>query len=137
MDHLFIQRGNLTRRRQQLKERLSTTLTSTNYEAFTTLTDEYATKTYDVVKAKQRQKFQRLRQEIRKPPATVRDTCNVVNLSQRTLNDDEQSVLSLGLNYAVVPHRVPSMDIIAAVESGLKSIRSPNLPPEAADEIRS
>ena len=29
------------------------------------------------------------------------------------------------------------MDIIAAVESGLKSIRSPNLPPEAADEIRS
>ena len=120
-----------------LEERLSTTLTSTDYEVFTTLTDEYATKTYDAVKAKQRQKFQRLRQERRKPPATARDTRNVVNLSQRTLNDDEQSVLSLGLNYAVAPRRVPSMDIIAAVESGLRSIRSPNLPPEAADEIRS
>ena len=51
------------------------------------------------------------------------NTENVINLSQRQLSDDEQTVLTKGLNFAVPPKKTPTVDIIAGVEKGLRRIR--------------
>ena len=40
-----------------------------------------------------------------------------------SLNDNEQRVLSLGLNFAVLPRETPKRDIIAEVEKGLTRVQ--------------
>jgi len=55
----------------------------------------------------------------------------VVNLSQKTLTEDQVQMLGLGLNFAIVPKEVPIKDILASIEDGLRGI-----PPSEADLIR-
>jgi len=45
----------------------------------------------------------------------------VVNLSQKTLTEDQVHVLGLGLNFAIAPKEVPIKDILASVEDGLRA----------------
>ena len=46
----------------------------------------------------------------------------MVNLSNRTLSDNEQLVLAKGLNYAPTPTEIPIRKIVAAVEDGLRKV---------------
>ena len=63
---------------------------------------------------------------------TITDTTRtVINLTERKLTEEETSVLSKGGNFAVTPRKMPTEDIIAQVESGIR-----NLPVVAAEEIR-
>ena len=55
----------------------------------------------------------------------------VVNLSHKTLTEDQVQVLGLRLNFAVAPKEVPIKDILASVKDGLRSIS-----PSEADLIR-
>ena len=55
----------------------------------------------------------------------------VVNLSKYKLNQDQTSVLSKGLNFAITPHRIPTNDIIVATELACKS-----LPTNEATQLR-
>ena len=55
----------------------------------------------------------------------------VVNLSKYKLNQDQTSVLSKGLNFAITPHRIPTNDIIVAKELACKS-----LPTNEATQLR-
>ena len=40
----------------------------------------------------------------------------VRNLSNRALTEEEKEVLALGLNFAITPKQIPTLDIIAATE---------------------
>ena len=51
------------------------------------------------------------------------NTENIINLSQRQLSDNERAVLTKGLNFAVPPKKIPTLDIIAGVEKGLRRIQ--------------
>ena len=55
-----------------------------------------------------------------------------MNLSKKKLNNCEEKVLSLGLNFSVTTKRMPKTAIIANIEKGIK-----NLPKGKADAIRS
>ena len=51
------------------------------------------------------------------------DTHRVVkNISSRSLTDNEEKVLALGLNFALTPRRIPYRDIIATVESTARQL---------------
>ena len=56
----------------------------------------------------------------------------VVNLSSRPLLDAEQAVLSKGLNFVPAPAKIPTAEIVAAVESSLVRV-----PEESAEVARS
>ena len=55
----------------------------------------------------------------------------VINLSSRPLNDAEVSLLEKGLNFAVTPTTIPATDIVAKVETAIRTLDS-----EQADTIR-
>lgn len=69
------------------------------------------------------------------PPAPTRESPQtdqtVVNLSSRPLNIYESQVLSKGLNFAVVPKNINTLDFITGIESAV-----PQLPEELADQFR-
>ncbi len=46
----------------------------------------------------------------------------VINLSKRTLSDDEQSVLQKGLKFAIAPKEIPVSEIIAEVEASVYNL---------------
>ena len=78
----------------------------------------------------------RLKEKIRKmksrsQPSQPQANQWVVNLSSSELSQSQRSVLSKGLNYALVPDAPPIPRIIAAVESGIRQ-----LPDPAAHDIR-
>ena len=63
---------------------------------------------------------------------TITDsTCTVINLTGQKLTKEETSVLSKGGNFAVTPRKIPTEDIIAQVEAGIR-----NLSAVVAEEIR-
>ena len=55
----------------------------------------------------------------------------VINLSSRPLSDAEVSLLEKGLNFAVTPTNIPATEIIAKVESAIRTLDS-----EQADTVR-
>ena len=55
----------------------------------------------------------------------------VVNLSHKTLTEDQVQVLGLGFNFAIAPKEILIKDILASVEDELRGI-----PPSEADLIR-
>ena len=55
----------------------------------------------------------------------------VINLSSRSLSDAEESLLKKGLNFAVTPTNIPATEIIAKVESAVRSLDA-----ERADTVR-
>ena len=67
------------------------------------------------------------------PPTTsyVDETNWVVNLSSRSLNEAEVSLLKKGLNFAVTPADIPATEIIAKVESAVRQLDA-----ERADTVR-
>ena len=72
-------------------------------------------------KEKQKQKYEPLS----KANQTRRlDPQAVVRNSSRTLSDDEQEVLVLGLNFAKAPRQIPYNGIIAAIEATCKKLNS-------------
>ena len=46
----------------------------------------------------------------------------VVNLSKRNISPSEEQVLSLGLNYAIAPSKVPTAEIIAKTKAMARSL---------------
>ena len=65
------------------------------------------------------------------PTTFVEKTKWVINLSSRTLNEAEVSLLKKGLNFAVTPTRVQATKIIAKIESAVRPLDA-----ERADTIR-
>ena len=43
----------------------------------------------------------------------------VFNLSDGTLNETERSTLSLGLNFAIVPKKLQTSQIVLSIEQGI------------------
>eukprot|EP00057_Strongylocentrotus_purpuratus_P018026 XP_011672500.1 PREDICTED: uncharacterized protein LOC105442266 [Strongylocentrotus purpuratus] len=93
--------------------------------------DHTAQLAFQTTKLKQIRKFDQLRS--RKPIRTndppIKDT--VVNLSQHRLSQAEHQVLSLGLNFAVAPKKIPFSDIVQQVEPKLRFLSK-----AAANDIR-
>ena len=55
----------------------------------------------------------------------------VVNLSSKSLSDQQQRVLAKGLKFAPTPKSIPVKEIVTNLESGLRRV-----PQQAADEAR-
>ena len=64
-------------------------------------------------------------------PSFVDKSNWVVNLSSRSLNEAEVSLLKKGLNFAVTPADIPATEIIAKVESAVRQLDA-----ERADTVR-
>ncbi|XP_030851680.1 uncharacterized protein LOC105442266 [Strongylocentrotus purpuratus] len=82
--------------------------------------DHTAQLAFQTTKLKQIRKFDQLRprKPIRTNDPPIKDT--VVNLSQHRLSQAEHQVLSLGLNFAVAPKKIPFSDIVQQVEPKLR-----------------
>ena len=89
-----------------------------------------AKKVYPDTKARQISKFERLTSPTHKTSRTDKDRA-VRNLSNRVLTEEENDVLALGLNYAITPKQIPTLDIIAAMEA-----TASHLDEEAAQKLR-
>ena len=46
----------------------------------------------------------------------------ILNLSSRVLTNTEERILQRGLNFATTPRKIPSMDVIAAVEGAARRL---------------
>ena len=55
----------------------------------------------------------------------------MINLSSRPLSDTEVSLLKKGLNFALIPSNIPVTEIVAKVESTMRTLDS-----EQADTVR-
>jgi len=89
---------------------------------------------FNTTKDRQQRKFEKLLREKQSsvsPTTFVDKTKWVINLSSRTLNEAELSLLKKGLNFAVTPTSVPATEIIAKIES---AVRPPDT--EQADTVR-
>ncbi|XP_078621335.1 uncharacterized protein LOC144887811 [Branchiostoma floridae x Branchiostoma japonicum] len=98
-------------------------------------------------KARQKDKFERLLQKegnsradrdpnwrsnsSKTPVQTRTDERWVRNLSSHTLTEPEKSLLSKGLNFAVAPNKIPSIDIVTETESAIHRARLPQRQAEA------
>ena len=88
-----------------------------------------AEKASTVAKTRQKLKFEKLKHARH---TTQLDPKKVVkNISRRTLTDDEERVLALGLNYAVTPKQVPYQEIIMATEATARQLDA-----ESAKKLR-
>ena len=54
----------------------------------------------------------------------VQHRVNIVNLSNRELSNEEEQVLSLGLNFAITPRSLPKEKIIQEIEPALAKLRT-------------
>jgi len=95
---------------------------------------------FTATKDRQQRKFLKLVQEkqpsVSKAPhvdQTPRVDKNkwLINLSSRPLSDVEVSLLEKGLNFAVTPTNIPATEIVAKVESAIRTLDS-----EQADTVR-
>ncbi|KAI8495111.1 hypothetical protein Bbelb_270970 [Branchiostoma belcheri] len=55
----------------------------------------------------------------------------VKNLSSHTITEAEESLLSKGLNFAVAPNKIPSIDFVTETESAIRRARLPQRQAEA------
>ena len=89
---------------------------------------------HEKCKARQIKKFEILKRRAGCVSKTAIDPFTdkwVKNVSDRTLSDDELSVLKKGLNYAPTPKSLPTVEIITATESACR-----NLGKSEADSLR-
>lgn len=75
-----------------------------------------------LTKEKQKQKYERLYQAHQ--PQRLDPQSVVRNISSRTLSDDKQEPLALGLNFSKTPRQIPYNTIIAATEATCKQLKS-------------
>ena len=90
------------------------------FEQIKTWADARADKVFQDTKEKHKKKFDYLTKTRSSPTKHVTSLDNtkvIVNLSGRELDEAEKDVLSLGLNFAVAPNKVPERDIIAGMEA--------------------
>ena len=103
----------------ELKGRLTNTEWSGIDQWCLMATDEEARET----KTRLNRKFQSLMDSPPEQPEQTPHRLRVVkNLSSRILTNTEEQVLSLGLNYAITPARIPYNNIIAATEATAKQL---------------
>nr|XP_054753538.1 uncharacterized protein LOC129259262 [Lytechinus pictus] len=142
---LDLTRERIARTRHQLRD-LNSSIASTQTQLSRRLKPEdldkvqafnnyTSRKAFQSTKLKQINKFDRLHsrkptQANQQPPTeTTKDT--VINLSRHQLTQAEHKVLSLGLNFAVAPKKIPFSDIVQQVEPKLRFLSK-----AAANEIR-
>ncbi|XP_064485960.1 uncharacterized protein LOC135398489 [Ornithodoros turicata] len=51
------------------------------------------------------------------------DSTTVINLSSKRLDDDHTSVLTKGMNYAIIPRSIPVSEIVSEVEDRLRQVK--------------
>jgi len=100
------------------------------------LTHERRSITEATATERQKKMFEALTQHNRQPdsvdaPPEGKQRKTIVNLTQKELSADEQSVLSKGGDFAIVPAKLPVEEIIENVKSGIRS-----LPIHTAEHIR-
>ena len=76
--------------------------------------------TFEETRSRQQSKFERLynKSQTKKEVTNTDIDTNrwVMNLSDRQISDDERSILSKGLNFAITPTALPAEEIIAGTE---------------------
>ena len=72
-----------------------------------------------MVKIRQKAKFEQLRgnNQYYHTPHVLDRSKVILNFSNRALSSTEEDVLALGMNFSITPSRIPTADIIAAIEA--------------------
>ena len=106
------------------KRQLEFALRPEHTEALQQLKEESVRQHTEKIKTRQQQKFDRfLQRKMRSPSHSFTDKW-VTNLSSRQLSVGENTVLAEGLNFAPTPRTIPICRIVAAVEDGLRKLRT-------------
>ena len=106
------------------KRQLEFALRPEHTEALQQLNEESVRQHTKKIKTRQQRKFDRfLQQKMRCPSHSFTDKW-VTNLSSRQLSVGENTVLAKGLNFAPTPRTIPIRRIVAAVEDGLRKLRT-------------
>ncbi|XP_072041394.1 uncharacterized protein [Amphiura filiformis] len=133
----------LNRKKDQLSEKLSGSLSSDAYNRVAEFTTHAQLSQHEQGKRRHLEKFRKLQTSRADLDKDWRNSGNigdnssaekwVKNLSDRQLSNHEVSVLAKGLNYAVVPEKVPAAEIVTVAES---AVSLAHLKPSDADSLR-
>ena len=108
-------------------------LSQEDFKKIGAFNDEIYKKTFNRSRAKQLRKFSTLHPTREQPADTSAPAKRktVINLSNRSLSEDEQKVLQLGLNFAVAPKKIPFAEVIQQIEPNLRVLNK-----TTADSVR-
>ena len=134
----------LIQERNHIETNLRDLLTPDRFKQVQEFTTRVQLQQHEISKRRQIKKYELLTKRVsqadsdnnwRRNDNITSDTTDkwIKNLSDRALNNHEQSVLSKGLNFAIPPKSLPVVDIITATESAIKKA---NLQPLEAETLR-
>ena len=122
-------KGDAKRETESTAEGITATLTANEASDILEKISVNTQRVFNATKDRQRRKFLKLVQE---KQASVSPHVNltpqvdknkwVINLSSRPLNDAEISLLEKGLNFAVTPTTIPATEIVAKVETAIRTL---------------
>lgn len=106
-----------------VEQDLKVMISPDSYLKVTRWVDRATEEVFQRMKTTHKSKLRRLVDEARKTkPPKHRLPATVVNLSSKVLNEDEQEILSLGLNFALPQRKPPVKEIIASTESTARQL---------------
>nr|XP_054754438.1 uncharacterized protein LOC129260495 [Lytechinus pictus] len=97
-------------------------LAEEHYNSALELFDDIYRYEFEKCKARQQDKYRKISTEGKDSSVCADTSFRVVNLSKRKLTSDESALLAKGLNFSVAPKRVPATEIVAKVESSIRSL---------------
>ncbi|XP_068674425.1 uncharacterized protein [Montipora foliosa] len=114
---------SLTREKEFALDFLRSRFTTCDFEHLKTLVHEQQREEYGRIRSLHSKKLQALTS---KSNASLPDTVNsdkwVLNVSSKPLNTTETIALQKGTNFTLPPKKIPTAEIVAAVESGISGL---------------
>ena len=95
-----------------------------HFQALTTLQERAESQESNKTKNRQKKKFNSLSLKKEKGTSNTTNNCWVVNLSSHTLTHEQEQVLSKGLNFSPVSHKIPVSQFVSLVEPALSKVTS-------------
>ena len=111
---------SLTREKEFALDFLQSRLTTCDFEHLKTLVDEQQQEEYGRIRSLHSKKLQALTSK--SSPDTVNRHKWVLDISSKPLNTTETIALQKGTNFALAPKKLPTAEVVAAVENGISAL---------------
>ncbi|GJQ71453.1 hypothetical protein Trydic_g11178 [Trypoxylus dichotomus] len=118
----------ITQECEEIKQKIEEIVNEEDFTNICAAVQRSYTKINRQLKDKHRKKLKSLIRQQESNSVDPRKT--VINLSSKQLGDNAIKILNKGMKFAIASTRVPTLDMILAVEMAVGKIQ----PPEAADE---
>ena len=133
----YIQKERLRSEGEEMKRDLNCTLSEEEFQSVHSMCDRSRLEAKEETKKRHIKKLEALLDKKKDRNSTEYNLRPeglnnwVVNLTKRSLTQDQESVLRLGLNFTPTPQKLPLVDTMAGVELGAKKLEM-----DEADELR-